>query len=188
MSETPEHRREKTTRTWKALGAFANNRVGAHLYQAAGPLVNQVIGRAQTPRLSDVPFTRFNKTLRDCRVALVSTAGYHRAEDRPFDADALAGDSSFREIPMKADPRALTITHAHYPHRYAQADPNVLLPLDRLRELADEGVFQLGSRCFSFGFAGTITGALVNEPEGSAHEVARRLREDGVDILLVVPA
>ena len=178
----------KTTRTWRALGTFANNRVGASLYRVAGPLVNQLAGRVQTPRLSKVPFAPVSKPLPECRVAVVSTAGFHLARDEPFDVDATAGDPTFREIPVDADLAKLVITHTHYPHRYAEADPNVLLPLERLRELSAEGAFRLAPRSFSFGFAGTLTGALVDQPDGTAHEVARRLREDAVDILLVAPA
>jgi D-proline reductase (dithiol) PrdB len=193
MSDTPDKRNAESSdapaaSAWRALGAFSNNALGARLYQAAGPLVNHVMGRASTPRLSEAPFAPLRKPLRECRVALVTTAGFHLADDQPFDVDALTGDPSYREIPMDADLASLKISHTHYPHRYAQADPNVLLPLDRLRELATEGTFQLAPRCFSFGFAGMLTQELIEDPDGSAHQVARRLREDGVDILLLAPA
>ncbi len=181
-------RKAKKTKVWRWLEAFANNPVGAELYRTAGPMVNALAGSTQTPRLGDIPWAPFAKELSECRVALVSTAGFHRPDDEPFDADALAGDPSFREISVEADPQSLLITHAHYPHRYAEQDPNVLLPLDRLRELRDEGVLGLAPRCFSFGFAGTLTGALVGEPDGTAHALARRLRDDGADVALVAPA
>lgn len=173
---------------WRALAAFTENPVGASLYKAAGPLANALVGTTQTPRLGDIPWTPFSRRLAECRVALVSTAGFHLATDRPFDIDAKQGDPSFRVIPMEADPATLAISHVHYPHRYAEQDPNVLLPLDRLRELGDEGVFKLAPRCYSFGFAGTLTGALVDAPSGTAQQVADRLRDDGADILLVAPA
>lgn len=178
----------KKTKLWRALGAFANNSVGAALYQAAGPAINSMAGATQTPRLTDIPWTPFEKPLAQCRVGLVSTAGYHLADDTPFDVDAAEGDPTFRQIPVEAAPSTLAITHTHYPHRYADKDANVLLPLERLRELRDEGAFELTPRCFSFGFAGTLTGAFVDEPDGTAVEVARRLQEDGADIVLVAPA
>jgi len=188
MNTPTEQKKQKKTKIWRALGAFANNQVGAALYQTAGPVVNAVMGRTTTPRLEQIPWAPFQGKLADCRVALVSTAGFHLDHDTPFDVDAAAGDPTFREIPVDVDPAELVISHTHYPHRYARQDPNVLMPLERLRELRDEGVFQLTPRCFSFGFAGTLTGAIQDESRGTAHEVARRLQEDQADILLLAPA
>jgi len=52
-----------------------------------------------------IPFTRLRKPLRECTVALVSTAGIARNDDRPFDQegerrDPWWGDPTFRRIPL----------------------------------------------------------------------------------------
>ena len=52
-----------------------------------------------------IPFTPLAKPLRECTVALVSTAGIARNDDRPFDQERERrepwwGDPSFRVIPL----------------------------------------------------------------------------------------
>ena len=56
-------------------------------------------------RANDTPFTPLAKPLSECTVALVSTAGVARNDDRPFDQDGERrnpwwGDPSFRVIPL----------------------------------------------------------------------------------------
>jgi D-proline reductase (dithiol) PrdB len=64
-----------------------------------------------------------------------------------------------------------------------QQDLNVCFPLQRLHELAREGV--IGSVA-SFHF--TVSGAPhPGELEGSARAIARTMRTDGVDTVLLVP-
>ncbi|PYO55908.1 MAG: hypothetical protein DMD83_17200, partial [Candidatus Rokuibacteriota bacterium] len=86
-----------------------------------------------------VPWARVTKPVKGSVVALVTTAGVHLESDPPFDMNDPEGDPSFREIPSDVDPRLLTITHNYYDHAAADRDINVVLPLGRLRELADEG-------------------------------------------------
>ena len=173
---------------WRGVGKLLNTNAGAQLYAGTAGFWNRAAGTA-APNLSDeIPWTPISKPLAESTVALISTAGFYRDGDEPFDMDVPDGDPSFREIPMAIDPNALKIAHTHYPNRYAESDPNVLLPLDHLLQLADAGVFSLSSRLFSFGFGGTLTRAYLNEPDGTAHQVARKLKEDGVDLALLVPA
>ncbi len=170
------------------MGKVIDTAAGAQVYAGVRGLVNAAMGPTAPNLSGDVPWTPLTKPLADCTVGLISTAGFYQPGDEPFDVDAPDGDPSFREIPMAVDPKSLAIAHTHYPNRYAEEDPNVLLPLDHLLELADAGLFRLAPRLFSFGFGGALTGTYVKEPENTAHQVARKLQEDGVDLALLVPA
>ena len=119
---------------------------------------------------------------------MVTTSGFHRTDQAPFDCDAVDGDPSFRAIPADTPPGELTISHLHYPLHHAREDRNVVLPMDRLRELGDAGVLRVAPRHFSFGFVGMITHRLVDEPDGTGHRLARELRDDEVDLAIFVPA
>ena len=119
---------------------------------------------------------------------MVTTAGLHLDSDRPFDVDDPRGDASFREIPADVEVSRLRIAHAHYTHRWWEQDPEVILPLDRLRELESASVLQLAPRFFSFGFGGLLTREFIDPKAGTAHQVARCLADDGVDLALLVPA
>jgi D-proline reductase (dithiol) PrdB len=179
----------KKTRMWRALGAFANSGVGAELYRAGGEVTNAVAGRLSTRRVGGpIPWASFDKPLREATVALVTTSGIHHIDDEPFDCDAVAGDPSYRAIPADTPRDALTISHLHYPLKPAEQDRNVVLPMDRLRELADAGALRLAPRHFSFGFVGTITRRIVDEPDGTGHRLARELRSDEVDLAIFIPA
>lgn len=179
----------EAAKVWRRMGSALETDLGARLNHATGDVINKAAGVFMTPTLTeDIPWTPVDKPPSEATVSLVTTAGFHLADDQPFDVDAAEGDPSFREIPASTSPDELRITHTHYPHRYVKQDPNVLLPLDRLRELDEAGVFRLAPTLFSFGFGGTLTDAYVDPPEGTAHQVARRMAEDGVDWALLVPA
>ncbi len=178
----------ETTKFWRRLGKLIDTDVGSKLVEASGGLVNKLGSRAAPRMNGDVPWAPLTKPLADCTLTVVSTAGFHLDTDPPFDIDVAEGDPSFREIPADCEPSRLRIAHAHYPNRYARSDPNVLLPIDRLKQLAAAGVVKLAPRLFSFGFGGTLTSAYIKEPDGTAHQLARKLQKDGVDLALLVPA
>jgi len=68
------------------------------------------------------------------RVAIISTAGVHRRDDRPF--EGMSGD--FRVIPNTCTAKDLVMTHlsTNFDRTGFQQDWNVVFPLDRIRELA----------------------------------------------------
>lgn len=123
------------------------------------------------------------KPLGDSTVALVTTAGAHRRSQEPFAVYDHDGDSSSRAIPGDVDSADLTVTHTHYDTRDALEDVNVILPIDRLRELAEEGVIGRPAP-LHFGLMGFIPdpGELV---ERTAPEMAARLRGEGVDAVVL---
>ncbi len=174
---------------WRRVGALLNTGAGTRLAAASRSLVNLSTRLLPGPKLDGTPpFTRPAGDLHDCTVAVVTTAGLYVDGDTPFDVDDPKGDPSFRTIPSAVDAGALRIAHAHYSHRWWEQDHEVILPLDRLRELEAAGVFRLAPRFFSFGFGGLLTREYMDPKGGTAHQMARHLADDGVDLALLVPA
>ena len=116
------------------------------------------------------------------RVAIVSTAGLHRRGDRPFTLDP--GDF-YRIIPgdIKANDLVMTHVSANFDRAGFQQDWNVAFPVDRLRELALDGV--IGSVAdFHYSFMGAHDPMAM---EQDARGIAGLLKKDSVDALLLIP-
>ncbi len=138
-------------------------------------------------RVTPVPGSALRKPLRDCRVALVTTAGLLTPGTPPFDLGRLGGDPTFRVIPADADVSALELHHRSqaFDRRAVAADANVAFPLDRLRACADAGeVGEVAPRHLSF--MGSITAPARLKKE-HAPAAAALLVEDAVDIALLAP-
>jgi D-proline reductase (dithiol) PrdB len=129
------------------------------------------------------PFVRPKKSLDRSRLALVTTGGVHLPDQPRFDIDDPAGDCSYREIPTTADD--LTWTHAYY-RPDEGSDLEAVFPLDTLRRLASDGVVgELSTRHFSFMGAIHDPTPLIKK---TAPEVAVKLVEDRVDVVLLTPS
>ena len=138
------------------------------------------------PTFVDSPWTPLETPLTSARLAVVTTGGlYRRGVDRPFDADAPAGDTSYRTIPRATPPAALGIAHSHFAHEVAEADMNAIFPLERLEELVRAGALgDLAPTHYStMGYA--TDAALLAETTAPA--IASRMRDEGVDVALIVP-
>ena len=99
-----------------------------------------------------VPFTPFDKDLATATVALVSAAGVYMPDQESFSIED-PGDTTYRVIPSDAETSTLRIAHHHYDHSEADTDPNIVFPLDSLRELAKEGVITaVNDKHYSYGF------------------------------------
>ena len=115
------------------------------------------------------------------KVALISTAGLHRRDDRPFALRA----SDYRVIPADTPSADLVMSHmsTNYDRTGFQQDWNVVFPLDRLREMCASGdIGSLARNHYSFMGA---TDILALEPQ--ARDLARIMRDEGVDAALLVP-
>ena len=134
------------------------------------------------------PWTPVTKPLRECKVAVVTTSGIHHGNQVPFDMQDSDGDPSFRSIDDTTIANDFKITHDYYDHSHAEKDLNVILPLDRLRELQQEGV--IGERTKThYPFIGHIDVRHITTLIGhSAKQVMEKLRQDAVDIVLLTPA
>jgi D-proline reductase (dithiol) PrdB len=144
--------------------------------------------RTQFVEGREIPWAPLRKPVAEATVALVTTAGVHGKWHEPFEMEDPDGDPSFRAIPAHAPRADLTITHKYYDHAAADRDLNVVLPIDRLQELAAEGlVGGVAPRCY--GFMGHIHGRhLTTLLQESAPEVARRLKSDGAEAVVLTPA
>ena len=133
------------------------------------------------PTFDDAPWVT-GPPLAQRKVALISTAGLHRRSDLPI----TPGSPDYRLIPADTPSTDLVMSHVstNYDRTGFQLDWNVVLPLDRLRELAQAGdIGGVASRHYSFmGAIGELDGL-----ESRAVELAHEMRADGVDAALLVP-
>jgi D-proline reductase (dithiol) PrdB len=127
-----------------------------------------------------IPYTPRRHELRELTLALVTTAGVHPRDQQPFELD---GDNTWRLISGDADTSQLMVTHDHYDHRHADADINCVFPLDRLRELAADGVIRgVGDK--HLGFMG-YTQRLRDLYERAAPEMAKVIERSQADAVLL---
>ncbi len=138
-------------------------------------------------RIDPVPVARLVKPLSESRVALVSSAGFVVPGDEPFSGSVRGGDYSYRIIPADTDLQPLEEYHRSesFSHDGVEADRNMGLPLDRLHELAADGVIgSVAPRHVSLTGLITAPGRLVKE---TLPEVGNLLISDSVDVALMVP-
>lgn len=75
------------------------------------------------------------------RVLLISTAGvYYSGSQVPFDCANPLGDYSIRLVPTSAPAEKLVFGHPGVNQKYIRQDPQVLLPLNHLKEFVKERV------------------------------------------------
>jgi D-proline reductase (dithiol) PrdB len=125
----------------------------------------------------DTPWTTPAGALSAARLGLVTTAGLHVRGDRPF----VNADSSYRVFPTDSRPLDLIQSHVSigFDRTAIQRDLNVVLPLDRMRELVQQGTIgSLGPNVY--GFMGAQRPP-YDALEASGAEVGQRLRSDGVE-------
>jgi D-proline reductase (dithiol) PrdB len=81
---------------------------------------------------SSIPYTPLKRDLKDSRIALVSTSGAYVEGMQPFTDN----DLTFRLIPNDTDTKKIRFVPGHFDTSKGARDPNIMFPLDRLRELA----------------------------------------------------
>jgi D-proline reductase (dithiol) PrdB len=139
----------------------------------------------------EIPFAPLLKPLSDCTVALLTTAGVARSDDRPFDQDGERrnpwwGDPTCRRIPFGSTAADVRLYHLHVDSQFALADLDVVLPMRRLAELA------------SAGFVGrpapthySMMGYILDPQElveKTAPEIATSMHRERVDAAALFPA
>ena len=145
------------------------------------------IDRYPFPELNAPAFTLLRKPLADSKIAIVTTAGLHTKDDKPFSTSFASSDSSFRLITSDTNRDEIKISHTskEFDRSGVEKDLNIVLPFDRLRELVEQKKLgAIAPRHFSFMGSLPRTGALKKE---TAPQVANLLIEDGVDIVLLTP-
>lgn len=139
----------------------------------------------------EIPWTPVRKSLSKLTFSLVTSAGVALKSDPPFDMERekrepLWGDRSYRVLPRGTTARDVTVRHLHINTAYIEQDLNVILPLDLMEELEREGTIgRLASSSYSFyGFQWESTEFL----DRAIEPMARRMKEEGVDAVLLTPA
>jgi D-proline reductase (dithiol) PrdB len=127
-----------------------------------------------------IAYTPRSLALNQSTFALVSTTGVHLRSQEPYPGD---GDNSWRIIPGDVQVEDLMVTHSHYDHRDADEDINCVFPIDRLRELADEGVIG-GVSNIHLGFMG-YSQNLRDLYERAAPEIAKIMLHSKADAVLL---
>lgn len=127
------------------------------------------------------------KPLSDAVIAVLTTAAFHLPSQAPFDESVRGGDASYREIPDDSSLASLSIAHKSdsFDHSGIEADHNLALPLDRLREMEAAGEIGGVARTH-YSFMGSVTAParLIQE---TAPAVAGLLKQQGVDAVLLTP-
>ena len=127
-------------------------------------------------------FNRPTKPLSHSRVAIVTTGALRLADQPRFSG----GDQSFRLLPATAEGLILDHVSPNFDRSGFIVDPNVVFPIDRLHEMARDGVIgSVASQHVSFLGAQDETMTTIRLDSGPA--AAKVLREDGVDVVLLTP-
>ncbi len=133
------------------------------------------------------PGTQLRKPLPHSKISVVTSAAFYKSDQEPFDPTVRGGDYSYREISQDVTLEALQIGHKSdaFDHTGIEKDKNLALPLDRLRELKQEGVIgEVAKRHYSLMGSITAPARLVSI---TAPEIARGLLDESVDAVLLTP-
>ena len=98
-------------------------------------------------RIDPVPWTPLQRPLAQCRLALVSSAGFVLPEQERFGESRRGANPGFREIPAGVDVSTLVHTHASkaFDHTALRRDPNLAFPKEK-SSFGDAGVVDTTSR------------------------------------------
>ncbi len=160
---------------------------GTQLRPGLWHTINERYPRSMIEKPDFVPLAHLRKPLSEARLTLISSCGVHSNGDPPLDVCHPFGDFRFRRVPSSARHEDLIIHQLKYPHDDADLDINIIFPIERLQELAAEGV------------AGGLTGNFFSfigynmDPERFERTVAHGIAdavamEEKADAALLVPA
>jgi D-proline reductase (dithiol) PrdB len=141
-----------------------------------------------------LPWTPLARPLAECKFGLVTSGGlYHKGIEPPFDLarekrQPQCGDPTYRTIPVDIPQDELGVSHLHVNPRPVLQDINVLLPVERFRELATEGTIGgLAENAYSFmGYQGYPPDTSAWQAEYGP-QVAAKLIDQGADCVLLTP-
>ena len=143
---------------------------------------------SEAESLANIPCHQFDSEpwvegppLSQRRVAMVSTAGLQQRGDRPF----TIGSADYRVIADDIDSADLMMSHisTNFDRSGFEQDVNVMLPLDRLREMAAAGGIGSVAR-YHYSFMGATDPTLM---EDTARHLAGLMKADNVDACLLLP-
>ncbi len=134
----------------------------------------------------EVPFTPLNRPLAACTIVPITSGGLYLLDSQePFDELNPEGDQSYRTLPTDLSQSAIGVAHGHYDPSDALADYNSVYPVDRLRELAADGIIA-GITPAGYSFMGYVTDA-GTFAANSARAIAEHVVASGADAAFLVP-
>ena len=143
------------------------------------------------PTHGPIPWAPVAKSLSECNVALLTSAGLSMKGDEPFDMEGERkrpswGDPSWRKLSADATADSIEANHLHIDTGYLKQDLNVALPLEHLRALAADGRIGsvAGTHYSTMGFQGASSKVLEDE---SAPAIAQAMIQDHVDLVILAP-
>ena len=142
---------------------------------------DRIAARVALPMaFDDTPWSPFKKQLSESKVAVLMTGGVYVEGQEPFNTD---GDWSYREIPLETPLDQLRVAHTHYDTAGVAEDVDSVLAMHRLQEMVSDGmVGEALTPTYSFmGYIPDPSGLM----EVTGPEVAGRLKEDGVDGVVI---
>jgi hypothetical protein len=150
-------------------------------------------GRGPFPGEDGAVWAPFEKRLAESRIALLTSAGiYLTTSQPPFDlereqANPEWGDPSWRAIPASAAASDIAAAHLHINGEDLLSDPEIVLPMHLLGDLAREGV--IGSAASEHASVmGYQDRTLRDWQNKAAPELVAHLRDQVVDGLILAPA
>ncbi|MBW2144518.1 MAG: hypothetical protein JRG75_09005 [Deltaproteobacteria bacterium] len=138
-----------------------------------------------------IPWTPMKKPVRQTAFSLMTSAGLSMKTAPPFDMEREKreltwGDPTHREIPRDATEADINVNHLHIKIDYIKEDMNVILPVQRLVEFEEEGIIgKLVPTCYSYYGFQMDTKVLL---EQTMFKVSSRMREEGVEAVILTPA
>lgn len=120
------------------------------------------------------------KELKDMKVAFATAAGVHLKTDKRFN---LAGDFTYRIIPGDTPSSDLMVSHGGYDNGDVNKDINCMFPIDRLKELKDEGFIKETSSIHIGFMGGGGNQEKFSNETGPA--IAKMLKEEEVDAVVL---
>jgi D-proline reductase (dithiol) PrdB len=148
--------------------------------------INQRYPGSMIEKHEPIALAPLRRPLSESRLCFVSTAGVQPKGSLPFDTVHPLGDLSFRAVPSRSLVPELEIHQIKYITAGANRDLNVIFPIERLQELAAEGVIG-GLTDHFFSFVGYNMDPVRVERE-LAEQIATAVAAEHADIVLLCPA
>ena len=150
---------------WKLVDAFDHGDY-EHLYKHVYEWQRRGYAGDGKWQYDQGPFTPLEKPISENKLALLTSSGHFVAGDdpEPFSIENMTQEEAILRIndfiktaptlsaiPIDTTQESLRVRHGGYDIRGVQVDPNVALPIERLRDLASEGTIgELAPNAYSF--------------------------------------
>ena len=108
-------------------------------------------GLSAYSRFTETPWATCADPVKNTKVALVTFAGFFVKGQPPFKESPFGGDFDYRVLHRDIPLMRLAIGREFIDRRLALLDPNILYPVDRLKELQEEGLIgEIAQNHYSF--------------------------------------